>query len=150
MTAKAEFNAEEWSTLVEAPLLAGMHVATADRGGTIRESMAMGKVYTHARQQRGESELLDELVASPPAMDPEKLRAIGDVATAARTRLGEAKRILEAKATPEELDAYRKFVVSVAEAAAQARKEGGFAGIGGKPVSDAERAALDEISAALE
>ncbi len=27
MTAKADFNAEEWSTLVEAPLLAAMHVA---------------------------------------------------------------------------------------------------------------------------
>jgi hypothetical protein len=126
-----------------------MHVATADRGGTLRESLAMGKVYAQARQEHGDSELLDELVASPPAMNPNKLRAIGDVATAARTRLGEARGILEAKATPEELDAYRRFVTSLARAAAEARKEGGFAGIGGTPVSEAEQAALDEIQATL-
>lgn len=40
MTRKADFNAEEWSTLVEAPVLAGMRVVTAGRGGTLRESMA--------------------------------------------------------------------------------------------------------------
>ena len=148
MATKADFNAEEWSTIAEAPLLAGMHVATADRGGTLRESVAMGKVYAQARQGHGDSELLDELVGSPPSMNPEKLRSLGDVATAARTRLGEAKQILEQKA-PDDLEAYRRFVLSLAQAAAEARKEGGFAGIGGKPVSEAEQAALDEIQATL-
>ncbi len=66
MTKKADFNAEEWSKVVEGPLLAGIRVITADRGGTIRESLAMGQVYAHARQQQGASELLDELVATPP------------------------------------------------------------------------------------
>lgn len=42
MTKKADFNADEWAKVVEGPLLAGMQVITADRGGTIRESMAMG------------------------------------------------------------------------------------------------------------
>ena len=70
MTKKADFNAEEWSTIVEAPLYAGMRVISADRGGTLRESLALGRVYQDARGKDGESELLDELVKSPPSIDP--------------------------------------------------------------------------------
>ncbi len=149
MKKKAEFNAEEWSTVVEAPVLAGMRVVTAHRGGTIRESLAMGKVYTHAREQHGENELLDELVSSPPAMDQERLRAAGDLSRASAERLREAIELLEQKASPEEVEAYKRFVASVAEAAAKAHKEGGFIGIGGKEVSESEQAALDEIAATL-
>mgnify|MGYP003575728117 CR=1 FL=1 len=149
MTRKADFNAEEWSTLVEAPVLAGMRVVTAGRGGTLRESMAMGKVYAAARQQQGESELLDDLVSSPREMNPARVGSTGDIKGAVQERLTEAVGILEAKATAEELEAYRSFVVTLAEAVASAHKEGGFMGVGGTQVSDDERMALDEISATL-
>ena len=150
MTRKAEFNAEEWSTVVEGPLYAGMRVISADRGGTLRESLALGRVYQEARQHQGESELLDELVKSPPSIDPDRIReAGGDIATVARQQLRESIRILEAKAAPSEVDAYKRFVMTVAQAVASAHKEGGFLGIGGKEISDAENQALDEISAAL-
>jgi hypothetical protein len=56
---------------------------------------------------------------------------------------------LEAKASPGEVDAYKTFVMTVAQAAAGAHKEGGFLGIGGQQISDAENQALDEISGAL-
>ena len=149
MTKKADFNADEWSTLVEAPVLAGMRVVTAGRGGTIRETMAMGKIYAAARQQQGESELLDDLVSSPPAMDPKRVSSTGDVKGAAQERLREAVAILKKKATAEELEAYRSFVVTLAETVAKAHKEGGFMGVGGTEVSEAEQKALDEIAATL-
>lgn len=149
MTKKADFNADEWSTLVEAPVLAGMRVVTAGRGGTIRETMAMGKIYAAARKEQGESELLDDLISSPPAMDPKRVGSTGDVKGAAEERLREAVGILEAKATAEEREAYKSFVVTLAEAVASAHKEGGFMGVGGTPVSEDERKALDEISATL-
>jgi hypothetical protein len=149
MTSKADFDAEQWSTLVEAPVLAGMRVVTAGRGGTLRESMAMGKVYAAARREQGESELLDALVSSPPAMDPARVGSSGDVKGAVEERLREAIGILEEKATPEELEAYRSFVLSLAEAVAGAHKEGGFLGVGGTPVSEAEQKALDEIAATV-
>ena len=150
MTRKADFNAEEWSTIVDGPLYAGMRVISADRGGTLRESLAMGRAYQDARQHHGESELLDELVKSPPAVDPDRLReAGGNIAELASNQLRDAVRILEAKATPDELDAYKRFVMTVAQAVAGAHKEGGFLGIGGKQVSDAENQALDELSTAL-
>jgi hypothetical protein len=150
MTRKADFNAEEWSTVVDGPLYAGMRVISADRGGTLRESLAMGRVYQEAREHHGESELLDELVKSPPAIDPERVReAGGDIAALTSKQLHEAIEILETKATPEEIDAYKRFVMTVAQAVASAHKEGGFLGIGGKQISDAENQALDQISSAL-
>ena len=150
MTKKADFNADEWSTIAEGPLLAGMRVITAARGGTIRESLAMGKTYASARRQQGESELLDDLVAAPPSVDPNRARSAGDLGSASSERLREALRLLEEKATPEEVDAYKRFVLTAAEAAANAHKEGGFLGVGGKQVSDEEQAALDEIAATLQ
>jgi hypothetical protein len=150
MATKADFNAEEWSTVVEGPLMAGMRVVAAERGGTIRESIAIGKVYNEARQRSaGESELLDALVASPPGIDPQRLQGGGDVATVATERVREALALVTEKA-PEDSDAYREFVLGVAQAAAEAHKEGGFVGIGGKPISDAEQAALDELRGAVQ
>ncbi|MDQ2895649.1 MAG: hypothetical protein M3Y09_08380 [Actinomycetota bacterium] len=150
MTTKADFNAEEWSTVVDGPLYAGMRVISADRGGTMRESLAMGRAYQQAREPHGESGLLDELVKSPPAIDPDRVRESGgDISTVATKQLREAMRILQAKATPSETDAYKTFVMTVAEAVASAHREGGFLGIGGKEISEAENRALDELSAAL-
>ena len=150
MTSKADFNADEWSTVVEAPLLAGARVITADRGGTIRESLALGKVYAHAREQQGHSELLDELVSAPPVLDRNRLQGGGDISAVASQGLRDALAILADKVSPDEIDAYKGFVRSLAEAAAQAHKEGGFLGMGGKQVSEEEQAALDEISAVLD
>jgi hypothetical protein len=64
-------------------------------------------------------------------------------------QLRKAMTVLEAKASAAEIDEYKRFVMTVAQAAAAAHKEGGFLGIGGKQISDAENQALDEISNAL-
>jgi hypothetical protein len=149
MTKKGDFNADEWSTIVEGPLLAGTRVIASDRGGTIRESLALGKVYAHARQQQDHSELLDDLVAAPPALDPSRVQAGGDIAAHTTEGLRSALAILQDKATPDEIEAYKRFVLSLAEAAANAHREGGFLGVGGKQVSEEEQAAIDEIAATL-
>jgi len=122
MTTKADFNAEEWSTVVDGPLYAGMRVISADRGGTVRETLALGRAYQEARARHGESGLLDELVTSPPAIDPERVRESGgDIGAVATEQLREAIGILEAKATAAETDAYKTFVMTVAQAVASAR-----------------------------
>ena len=51
--------------------------------------------------------------------------------------------LLEQKATPGEVAGYKKFVMDVAERVAEAHKEQGG------QVSDAERAAIEKISTAL-
>ena len=141
MTGKADFNAEEWDLVREGPPTAGLVTLTAEKGGTFRESWALAKTYAEARKEHGESELLDALVAEKPDLkrrsSPEELEQVG------LGRLTEAVKLLEQKATPGEVAAYKKFVLDVAERVAEAHK-----GHGGQ-VSDAERAAIEKISAAL-
>jgi hypothetical protein len=150
MTRRADFNAEEWATVTEGPIYAALRVIAASHGGRLRESLALARAYQDARARHGESELLDELVKSPPAIDVDEIRhAQSNIGEVAAQQLGDAIGILEAKATAAETDSYKKFVMTVAQAVASAHKEGGFLGIGGKEITDAENQALDEISGAL-
>lgn len=150
MTRKADFNAEEWTTVVEGPIYAALRVIAASHGGRLRESLALGRAYQDARTHHGDSELLDELVKSPPGIDADELRhAQSNIAEVATQHLRDAVSIVGAKATPAETDSYKTFVMTIAQAVASAHKEGGFLGIGGKQITDAENQALDEISGAL-
>lgn len=145
MTEKAAFNAEEWSTVVEAPALVALRVVAADRGGTIRESLSLGRAYAEARSDG--PGLFGEIVSSAPQVDPSELKDPGALPQRAESAVREALALLEQKATPEEVEAYRDFLLKVAETVARAHKEGGFLGIGGKEISESEQAALDEITA---
>jgi hypothetical protein len=149
MTKKAEFNAEEWSQVLEGPPIAGMIVVTSERGGTLRESISMGKAYTEARQQHGSSELLDEIVGANPEIDTKEFSSAEELREKGLQRLRDAVALVESKATPEEAEGYKAFVVSLAQRVAEAHKEGGFLGVGGKEVGEAEQAALDEIKEAV-
>jgi hypothetical protein len=141
VTDKADFTPEEWELVREGPPTAAMVAMTAERGGSFRESWALAKAYTEARQAHGESELLDAIVGEKPDLKryktPEELEAQG------LGRLAEAVALLEQKATADEVDAYRKFALDVAERVAAAHKEGGQA------VSDAERAAIERVKTSL-
>jgi hypothetical protein len=144
MTTKSEFNGDEWERVTRAPALAGVMVALADRGGSFRESLALGKAYAAARSEGG-SELLEELVASPPSLNPESVKQPDQIPEQIR----EAVRTVEEKATPEEAEEYRQFLLRLADIVAHAHKEGGVLGIGGKEVSPEEQAALDRLSNTL-
>lgn len=147
MTGKAEFNAEEWSVVVRAPMLAAMLVITADKGGSVRESLAVARDYKSAREQHG-GELMSAVLAEAPASDATKRpRNAEDLRREAPATLREAISILDRVATEDEVIEYKRFVYALAEAAARAHKEGGFLGIGGTEISENEQAALDEIAA---
>jgi hypothetical protein len=145
MTEKAAFNAEEWSKVVEAPALVALRVIAADRGGTVRESLSLGRAYAEARSDS--SGLFQEIVSSAPQVDASELKDPSALPQRVESAVREALALLEQKATPEELEAYRDFLLKIAETVARARKEGGFLGIGGKEISESEQAALDEITA---
>ena len=49
----------------------------------------------------------------------------------------------------DEVDEYRRFLLDVAQKAAEASKEGGFLGIGAVLVSDQEKAAIARLTEAL-
>jgi hypothetical protein len=144
VTGSGDFTPEEWELILEGPTSAGIVVITAQRGGTFRESFSMAKAYAEARQRHGESGLLDELVSAKPKMDRTRHGSPAELKEHALGELRDAVRLLEERATPEELEDYRRFVLGLAERVAEAHREGDQA------VSDAERAAIDEITAALQ
>jgi len=148
VTGKADFSEEEWQTILEGPPSAGLVVILSDRGGSIRETFSMAKAYTDARQQHGDSELLDEVVSAKPEMDRTRAGSPEDLKQHNLDNVRQAVSLLRAKATDEEVDEYKRFIVGLAEHVAEARKEG-FMGLSGERVSDAERAAIGEIEAAL-
>ena len=141
MTGKSDFTPEEWELVREGPPTAALMAMTAEKGGSFRESWALAKAYTEARQAHGDNELLDALVCEKPDLKryktPEELDAQG------LGRLTEAVALLEQKATAAEVDAYRKFALDVAQRVAAAHKEGG------QPVSDAEQAAIARVESSL-
>jgi hypothetical protein len=143
MTGKADFSPQEWTTVLEGPPSAGVMVATAARGGTFRESIAMGKAYAEARQQHGASELLDEIVGARPEIDHTHFRSAGELRQHSLQHLRDAIEVLQRKATPDEVEDYRRFVLTLADKVANAHREGEGA------VSGAEQAAIQEISTTL-
>jgi hypothetical protein len=143
MTTKSDFSAEEWQLILEAPPSAGMIVVTAQRGGTFRETIAMAKAYVEARQQHGESELLDEIVSAKPERDHTRYRSADELKEHGLQHLRDSIAVLERKATPVEVEEYRQFIVTLTHQVAAAHREHG------QIVSESEQAAIDDIAAAL-
>jgi hypothetical protein len=130
--------------VLEGPPSAGLIVITAQRGGTFRETISMAKAYAEARQNHGASQLLDEIVSAKPQVDHTRYGSPDELKQAGLQHIRDAVALLEGKATPEEVEEYRGFVVTLAEKVANAHREGGDSA-----VSDAERAAIEEIRGAL-
>jgi len=101
MTAKAAFEPEQWKLIEEAPTSAAMFVILSQKGGTFRETLAMGKQYAETRQQHGQSELLDELVSTRPKVDHSRFHSPEELRDHVVAQLGEAVVAAQAKAEPQ-------------------------------------------------
>ena len=143
MTTKAAFSPDQWQAVLEGPPSAGIIVATAARGGMIRESIALSKAYVEARAQHGESELLDEIVAARPEIDHTKFHSAGELRDNGLQHIRAAVTLLDSKATAEEIDGYRQFVLELANKVAAVHREEGHG------ISPGEAEAIEEIATAL-
>jgi hypothetical protein len=143
MTSKSDFTAEEWQLILEAPPSAGMIVVTAQRGGSFRETIAMAKAYVEARQQHGNSELLDDIVAAKPERDHTHYHSPDELKQHGLQHLRDSVTLLQSKAAPAEVDEYRRFIVNLAHKVAAAHREHG------QDVSASEQSAIDDITEAL-
>lgn len=143
MTTKAAFEPNDWKIVEEAPTSAAMFVILSQRGGTFRETLAMGKEYAEARQHHGQSELLDELVSARPHVDHTRFHSPEELRDHVVGQLHEAVALVQKHAEPQELEDYKRFIVSLSERVAGAHSEGGQA------VSESEQAAIDSIKTAL-
>jgi hypothetical protein len=146
MTTKQDFTPAEWELVLEGPPSAGMLVITAQHGGTFRETVSMAKAYGEARQQHGQSQLLDEIVAAKPEVDHTRYGSMDELKTHLLAHLRDASALLAGKATAQEVQEYKGFILTLANRVASAHREGG----GQDPVSQAERGAIEEIVNALD
>ena len=145
MTSKQDFTPEEWELVREGPPSAGMLVITAQHGGTFRETVSMAKAYGEARQQHGQSQLLDEIVAAKPEVDHTRYGSTEELKTHLLAHLRDASALLAGKATPQEVQEYKGFILTLANRVAAAHREGS----GQDPVGGAEREAIGQIETAL-
>jgi hypothetical protein len=157
MTSKSDFTAEEWTHVRRAPFVAGMAISLADPGGpieTAKESMATIKSATNPPSRE---QLLAEVALDIQSMMQQKQNPLGGYKLTKGTPGGQqildelraVKAIVTSKATPEEDAAFSQWLVTTAQAAADAAKEGGFMGFGATQVSQGEKDMLDQVRSAL-
>jgi hypothetical protein len=154
MTTKADYTDDEWTGLVRAPILAGAYVAASDMSffGMIGEMRTLHRKMTEARVSDAASSLVDAIVteieASEGSKDKLKLPETKSSATQAAQllhQLGLDLEVLDKKSTDDERRAFKGWLVDIAQATAEATKEGGFLGIGAVRVSDKEQMALSTL-----
>ena len=155
MSGKADFSVDEWDLLRSSPLMASMLVVAASPSGPVglvQESSAAAKTILQSvgTAQTPLLKALSEDVTQtmtfpkpPPGATP------GQVQEAAAEILRRTSALLTTKATPEETTEIKGWLARVAQATAEAAKEGGFLGFGGASVSDQEKAALGMLNTAL-
>lgn len=162
MANKQSFTSEEWTKLLESPMVAGMAVSVAEPSGlwgTLKEVFASGSALAAAKTDASANELIKAVVA-----DFETSEGRSDIQEALRMRFAGAKpaevvqrslfsleevsRLLEAKA-PNDAAAFKAWLQGIGQKVAEASKEGGFLGFGGVQVTDAEKATLADINKTL-
>jgi hypothetical protein len=160
MATKTDFTHDEWKLLLESVMMAGIAVTAADPSGlwgTLKESFASAQ--TLAAGKAGSSDLVKALVADLETSEGRAIARDGlrerlkdskavEIKTKAVDALRQAAALL-AKNTPQDAAATKAWLRQISHNVAEASKEGGFLGLGGVPVSEAEKATLAEIDAAL-
>jgi hypothetical protein len=158
MGVKDNFTAEEWKTLLRAPMLVSYAVAGAapsDEDGYIQEMKAVADAISESEERASKDSLISEIVAQiiSNAEDDEhgatEKISVGDVKGRALSNCVEVAALLQAKVSPHEAEDYKRWLVAVAGRVAAAAKEGGFFGFGGTQVSPGEVATINEIASAL-
>ena len=162
MANKQNFKPDEWSKILQSTMLAGIAVTAADPSGlwgALKEAFASSSALAAAKSNTSSSELIKAVIADFETKEgrasiQEALRQHlagakpADVVQRSLANLREVSAILDAKA-PEDAAGFKTWLGAISQNVAEASSEGGFLGIGGVKVSEAEKATLAEISKAL-
>jgi len=161
MSARADYTPEEWQLLIDIPTMVGAAVMAIGKSGlgSLKESFAMAQGTLSAVEGYRDNELVQALVngrlkggaKSTLESLSHPYKGVGREAfkEIVVDKCREATALLAKKSTETEARQYKVWAISIGEKVAQAAKEGGFLGFGGEQVSQEEKTALREISAAL-
>jgi hypothetical protein len=157
MTTKSDFTEEEWVRVRRAPFVVGMAISMADPGGPIELTKETSASLKSATNPPSREQLLTEIALDVQAMTQNKQNPLTDLkptqGSDPRQQMLEELRavsgIVGSKATAEETAAFKQWLLTTAQAAADAAKEGGFMGFGAVQVSEGEKNMLEEIRIAI-
>ena len=156
------YSNEEWKVLVETPVKvcrAMMAVSPSGAIGASKEVMAMRNSFKTTLQGTNNPTLqnLHQQLQSQERTEvlwqdvEHSFKDRWDAANVRKTAMAACQEalVLLKRVSPQDVQAYKDFVYSTAYKVASAAKEGGFMGIGGKAISDAEMELLNDIASAL-
>jgi hypothetical protein len=162
MTDKSSFTPDEWKLLLESAMMASLAVTAAEPSGLwglLKESFAGGTELAKAKLDPGANALIKAIVADfgtadgrSIARDDLKKKLTGskpaDIKAKCVDTLRQVGALVDSKA-PGDAAAFKGWLRQISQHVAEAATEGGFLGMGGVAVSEAEKATLAEISSAL-
>ena len=162
MADKSNFTPDEWKLLLESMMMASIAVTAAEPHGLwglLKESFAGGAELAKARMDPGSNALVKAVVADFGTAEGRSVARDGlkdkftdskpaDIKAKCIETLRQVGALVDSKA-PGDAAAFKSWLRQISQHVAEAAKEGGFLGIGGVAVSEAEKATLSEISSAL-
>jgi hypothetical protein len=162
MANKQNFGSDEWSKILQSPLVAGLAITAAEPSGlfgALKEAFASSSALAAAKSNPDSNELIKAVIADFETKEArsdvhESLRQqfkgtkVAEIVQTSLANLKEVSAILDAKA-PQDAAAFKTWLRAISQSVAEAASEGGFLGIGGIKVSDAEKATLADVSKAL-
>lgn len=158
MTTKSAYTDQEWEALLNTPVLAGSYIIVSDISVTAmpREMKGLFNAIMAQDAPAGAQELVAALVGDLVKRSEQKenleqipLEDNQDPRPAMLESLNQSLSVLDEKGDPGERAAFSRWLVNVAQATAEAGREGGFLGIGAVRVSEQEQAALAELEQAF-
>ena len=162
MADKSSFTPDEWKLLLESVMMASIAITAAEPHGLwglLQESFAGGTELAKAKMDPGADALIKAVVADfgttegrSIARDCLREKLVGSKPAEIKAKcidtLRQVAEVVDTKA-PGDAVAFKTWLRQISQHVAEAAKEGGFLGIGGVAVSEAEKATLAEISSAL-
>lgn len=153
MATKSDFTPDEWKTLVAAAPMSGLAVTCASPNGPLgvmKEMFSMGMALAELVQKGSPNPLLSALIADikERATKPEPPADIKDPEQGKQAALALLKGVAELldKKAPADAADFKGWLLTVAQRVAEASNEGGFFGIGGQKVSEAEKQTINQIA----
>jgi hypothetical protein len=142
---RARYTGDEWVRLRLAPYAATRVVMAASPSGLVgtRKEMSAGHAALGAARAAMGPTALGSL-AFESAITEAELERLSDAPGASLSVIRETMSTIAAR-DPAEAAGYGKLLVDVAQAVAEAAKEGGFLGIGGSRVSAEEQSAIEQV-----
>jgi hypothetical protein len=162
MADKSSFTSEEWKLILQSVTMASVAVTAAEPSGLwglLKESFAAGTTLAAGKTDAGSNTLIKAVVADFETSEGRRLaheglkeKFVGSTPAEIKATCIEALRqvgvLIDAKA-PGDAATFKGWLQRISQHVAEAAKEGGFLGIGGVRVSEAEKATLTEIASAL-